>query len=86
MACVMVSVIGLIYNYSLSRLAYTMLVVLIVFYILSTILQRIVLKNIDEAFKNKSNISNEMIDKDDVNKDLNEEVQSISPKSEDAIE
>jgi len=52
-ASTMVCVLGFIYDYSLARLAYTLLVVLIVFYILTNILQRIINKNIDEA-KQKS--------------------------------
>lgn len=52
-AGIMVGIIGLIYEYSIMRLAYTMLIVLLVFFIIATVLQKIISKNIDEAYGNK---------------------------------
>jgi hypothetical protein len=82
----MVSVIGVINNYSLPRLAYTLLVVLIVFYIFSSLLQRIIMKNVNEALSAKTDGSEEVAEELlNVQSDTIDEQQSISPNNDDVI-
>lgn len=84
-AGIMVGIIGLIYEYSIMRLAYTMLIVLFAFFVIASVLQKIITKNINEAFnEEQADILSEELDKASKNEAAAEGTESpISPESND---
>lgn len=78
-ACLMVFGIGIVNGYSTTRLAYTFVVVAIVFTILGTIIQYIIDRNINDSINNKDKV--EPISDEGLERDLEE--QSITQNKDD---
>ncbi|MDA3846067.1 MAG: hypothetical protein PF505_05890 [Vallitaleaceae bacterium] len=77
----MVCVLGFLYEYTLTRLAYTLLIVLVVFYILTSVLQKIINKNIKEAETKR--LEEKDIDQiaDDINQPEENDTENINGES-----
>jgi ABC-type bacteriocin/lantibiotic exporter with double-glycine peptidase domain len=78
-ACLMVFVMGIVNGYSTTRLAYTLCVVVIVFAILGTIIQRIIDQNMIDSINNQDR--DESVIDEGLESDL--EKQSITQKKDD---
>lgn len=87
-ACLIVVILGLVQQFSIERLAYTMLIVVVVFYVFGIILQTIVNRIIKENTPETEKVSEDLNDikTSEVAVELQQKVMQMDEKSEDSEE